>query len=123
MNELIDEENNKICGFMAVSYLYDFNNNVDALTLNLLTSRSFRDDNYKGYEIISDKLKEFGFELIDTRRIGMWWTQPDGSSIFEPGDQYEERWKKTKTPLVFSVKSLLPKVIILKRLTKTRSYS
>ena len=44
---LWDTNNNKICGFMKISYLKNMEGEIDAITLKILTSRSFKDSTYK----------------------------------------------------------------------------
>jgi ribosomal protein S18 acetylase RimI-like enzyme len=44
---LWDPKNDKICGFMDISYLKNMEGIIDAVTLKILTSRSFKDSTYK----------------------------------------------------------------------------
>lgn len=48
---LWDPQNKKICGFMEITYLKDMEGVVDAITLQILTSRSFKDSSYRSERI------------------------------------------------------------------------
>jgi FkbM family methyltransferase len=49
---------------------------------------------YKGYELIYNKLVEFGFHRVDTKHIGMWYRGYDNSMRFEPMPLHEDIWKR-----------------------------
>jgi hypothetical protein len=64
-----DDINNKICGFMLTSYIYDFNNEIDGITLNILSSRSFKDSKYTKERIGTYLINELIEEAKRDKRI------------------------------------------------------